>query len=173
MTATRGTRPSWAWTSLLKGRELLQRGTRWQIHNGQSVNFWEDKWIPSVPCFQISTIKPLRTLIHVVADAIDPTCKCWKMEVLQQFVTLEEIQAISLIPISMENKQDVVEWHPSKFGIFSIKSGMLWLMRYKTSNNRIVLQLPSSSHTIFGNRFGILMYLPSLSIFCGKLATIF
>lgn len=123
MTATRGTRPSWAWTTLLKGRELLQRGTRWQIHNGQSVNFWEDKWIPSVPCFQISTIKPPRTLIHVVEDAIDPTYKCWKMEVLQQFVTPEEIQAISLIPISMENKQDVVEWHPSKFGIFSVKSG--------------------------------------------------
>lgn len=32
------------WSSLRKVSPLFQRGHRWSIHNGQSVNFWIDDW---------------------------------------------------------------------------------------------------------------------------------
>lgn len=35
----KGPSPSWAWSSLLHGRELLQNDVRWNVGNGEMVNF--------------------------------------------------------------------------------------------------------------------------------------
>ena len=42
--ATKGGRPSWAWSSLLSGRDLLVSGSHWQIMNGRDVRVWVDRW---------------------------------------------------------------------------------------------------------------------------------
>lgn len=39
---------SWLWKSLIKGRDLLKQGIRWEVGNGKKIKFWEDKWIPTV-----------------------------------------------------------------------------------------------------------------------------
>lgn len=56
--AKRGSRASWAWLSLLHGREVLEKGLRWHVQNGESINFWEDKWIPNLINFKVATPKP-------------------------------------------------------------------------------------------------------------------
>ena len=33
--ATKGRRPSWIWSSLLAGRDIVEKNTRWRINNGQ------------------------------------------------------------------------------------------------------------------------------------------
>ena len=37
---------SFAWTSILKGRDVILRGSRWQIENGKSVKVWQNHWLP-------------------------------------------------------------------------------------------------------------------------------
>ena len=34
-----------AWRSILFGRELLQKGLKWQIGNGRNTRVWLDKWV--------------------------------------------------------------------------------------------------------------------------------
>lgn len=53
--ATRGTRPSWAWTSILEGRKWFSEGALWQIGGGKSVRIWQDKWIPHPPYQLVNT----------------------------------------------------------------------------------------------------------------------
>lgn len=48
MDAPKGSRPSWIWSSLSEGQELLAKGLRWQVHNGRNIEFWEDRWIPNL-----------------------------------------------------------------------------------------------------------------------------
>ncbi|KAI5342658.1 hypothetical protein L3X38_010534 [Prunus dulcis] len=39
---------SWAWASLLEGREIILQGARWQILNCRQAKLWMDCWIPSL-----------------------------------------------------------------------------------------------------------------------------
>ncbi|KAM1166342.1 hypothetical protein PS1_025968 [Malus domestica] len=43
--AKRGHRASWAWASLLKGRDIISGGAHWQVMNGQSIQLWVDRWL--------------------------------------------------------------------------------------------------------------------------------
>ena len=39
--ATDSRSSSYAWRSILKGRDVLQRGARWRIGNGESIKIWQ------------------------------------------------------------------------------------------------------------------------------------
>ncbi|GLU20287.1 hypothetical protein SLE2022_364950 [Rubroshorea leprosula] len=50
-----GDRPSWAWSSILKGRDIIQLGARWNVGNGQDILIYQDKWVPTLPGFKVLT----------------------------------------------------------------------------------------------------------------------
>ena len=31
---------SYAWKSILRGRDIIQRGARWRVGNGENINIW-------------------------------------------------------------------------------------------------------------------------------------
>ena len=37
---------SYAWKSLMKGRDVIKRGAKWSIGLGRSIHFWGDNWLP-------------------------------------------------------------------------------------------------------------------------------
>lgn len=41
-----GFQPSYAWRSLLKGRDVLNEGTGWFVGNGTKIKVFKDRWIP-------------------------------------------------------------------------------------------------------------------------------
>lgn len=46
MDACVGFQPSFTWRSILKGREALDMGLRWQVGNGAKISVFKDRWIP-------------------------------------------------------------------------------------------------------------------------------
>mgnify|MGYP007091872555 CR=1 FL=1 len=48
MEATKGSRASWAWASLIEGRKVILNGARWLIMNGAQARIWTDKWITNL-----------------------------------------------------------------------------------------------------------------------------
>ena len=37
---------SYAWQSILRGREVIQRGAIWRIGDGKTAAIWGDRWLP-------------------------------------------------------------------------------------------------------------------------------
>ena len=46
---------SYAWGSILKGREVLKKGMRWRVGDGSSISIWSDPWLPSTFLLFISS----------------------------------------------------------------------------------------------------------------------
>ena len=46
MEVTKSQARSYAWRSILKGREVLKEGMRWRVANGSSIRIWSDPWLP-------------------------------------------------------------------------------------------------------------------------------
>jgi hypothetical protein len=46
LTATCPKRASFTWKSILHGRDLLKEGLVWRVGNGESIEVWNQNWIP-------------------------------------------------------------------------------------------------------------------------------
>ena len=43
LNASLGSRPSYAWRSIMQGLEVVKRGSRWRVDNGKLIHIWKDK----------------------------------------------------------------------------------------------------------------------------------
>ena len=46
MEATDSALASYAWHSILKGRDVLLKGAKWRVVCGKSISVWLDAWLP-------------------------------------------------------------------------------------------------------------------------------
>ncbi|GAA0173764.1 hypothetical protein LIER_27312 [Lithospermum erythrorhizon] len=53
-----GSRPSFGWRSLLEGRKILLKGTRWRVGDGRSIDTWKEPWVPRDSDFFLRGDKP-------------------------------------------------------------------------------------------------------------------
>lgn len=37
---------SYAWQSILQGRDVIQRGSRWRVGDGREIKIWQHHWLP-------------------------------------------------------------------------------------------------------------------------------
>ena len=116
---------SHSWKALLRGRNLLWSGLRWVVHNGWSVNFWTDHFLPLGPIWGLihGPLFPQEYEFNVARminanHQWDCTPLCM---VLPPTIT-EYIYAQSLpIPCSQPSLDDDCVWNHHA-GICSVKS---------------------------------------------------
>ncbi|KAM1034097.1 hypothetical protein ACFX2A_038402 [Malus domestica] len=144
MKASRGSRPSWAWSSLLEGRKIIERGAKWQIGNGQCVKISSDNWLPTpvTSCPKPTTIivGPIPTM---VASLIDSTSLPWRLNEIKHFVSQDDACLIKSIPLYGHLEEDKIFWPWTKDGNYSVKSGYNWMKSHSFSSSRV---LKHSSH---------------------------
>lgn len=86
-----GARPSFAWRRVLHGRDLLQKGLKRQVGNGESTRVWIDKWIDDPETgMRAPWIKNnVFDANLMVVELIDKDSRRWKIDVLKElFVPL-------------------------------------------------------------------------------------
>ena len=72
-----GRRPSYAWRSIMAAREVLERGSKWSIGNGEQVRIWKDRWIPSPSSFKVASPRSPHSEDVLVATLIDKERRGW------------------------------------------------------------------------------------------------
>lgn len=124
---------SYAWKSILHGRELLSKGMRFIVGDGYLVNMWTDAWIPDHP----PRPPRARGVVEVgkkVKDYFSLVGQQWDEQKLRADVIDEDVDRILAIKISPMAKQDLMGWHYNEDGLYTVKSGY-WLGTHLPSND--------------------------------------
>ncbi|KAL6138049.1 hypothetical protein ACLB2K_063335 [Fragaria x ananassa] len=114
---------SFTWRSILKGRELLKKGLRFQFGNGESISVWDDPWIPLPYSFRLYSL-PMEDIEELrVYDLIDPDTGDWNVWLLNELFMGNEVDNIAQIALSNGVGEDRMVWHFDNKGLYSVKSG--------------------------------------------------
>ncbi|KAF7838884.1 reverse transcriptase [Senna tora] len=115
LSAKKGHRASWVWSSILEGRELFLEGACWKVGDGSSVLVWGDRWVPGLHDFRSGSVLPESLEDLKVGDLI---CNgSWDLSVVSDFISPVEERAIKAVPI-LNSSSDRLLWPFSKRGSY-------------------------------------------------------
>lgn len=131
---------SFAWKSILKGREVIKKGMRWRIGDGSCVKIYQDHWLPGS-----NLGKVLSPMLDINMDAtvdilIDQDLLCWRILEIERLFLPFEAKLIQGIPLSFVRNKDSVFWPRNHDRNYSVKSG------YKLLLEDEVADLPGASN---------------------------
>nr|XP_023918259.1 uncharacterized protein LOC112029811 [Quercus suber] len=78
-----GSKPSFAWRSIMAAQEVVKTGSRWHVGNGSLIQIWLNKWLPIHSTFQVTL--PTGTLPQDsrVCTLIDYETSEWKADMIR------------------------------------------------------------------------------------------
>ena len=174
MEATDSRMGSYAWKSILRGRDIIQRGALWRIGNGEKINIWQQHWLPRKHPTQlrIYRIYPLENFEdHTVATLFDPITRRWNEELVDGLFVTEDADLIKKIPLSRNAAEDTLYWPYSPTGNYSCKSGYRFLKQEAEMESN--LQTPPICEKWLWKKIWEMRDPPQrLKIFCGELAVL-
>ena len=133
MEATQSSSGSYAWQSILKGRDVLKRGARRRIGCGENVSVWNDAWLPSRdrPTVQSPVVEAFQDA--KVRDLINPDLQMWETDLIKGLFTPQEAKLILSIPLSQKRTEDKIIWPFVPSGNYTVKSGYNFLIKENSS----------------------------------------
>jgi hypothetical protein len=120
--ATLGNKPSFAWRSIMKARDVLDRGLIWRVGNGESIRLWGDKWLIGSPPFKVQFTVLDRDLTMRVCDLIDRDTGWWKVDVIRESFLSSDAEAICNLTINPLGTLDKLVWLGTASGCFLVRS---------------------------------------------------
>ncbi|XP_010462992.1 PREDICTED: uncharacterized protein LOC104743634 [Camelina sativa] len=137
MDAKLGYRPSYAWRSIMFGRELLERGLMKSIGDGQTTNVWLDKWVsygsPRRPFNKEITIDLCLKLSSLITEE-----RTWNIQRLHDLFPPCDVTLIRSYPPAL-TLPDRYIWAYTRDGRFTVKSGN-WLLTKEANNLSLVAE---------------------------------
>ncbi|KAL3530159.1 hypothetical protein ACH5RR_009481 [Cinchona calisaya] len=83
----------------------------WRIGSSESVDIWEDRWLPKPRNFKIMSKHPGRSDVQYVSQLIDSESRRWKMDLLRSLFWPDEVDLIRDMQLSLYHSEDRLMWH--------------------------------------------------------------
>ncbi|XP_058726230.1 uncharacterized protein LOC131597557 [Vicia villosa] len=97
--AKSGYLPSYTWRSILNAGEVVKKGYRCRIGNGEKVSIWKDKWISGSNSLYIKSPVCIIDTDAKVSALVDHDLFCWKRDFVMNFFDHDEIVNVIRIPL--------------------------------------------------------------------------
>ena len=127
-------RGSYAWQSLLKARDLVNRGACWRVGNGSNIKICEHKWLPEPNHRKVLSPLPEFLRSSMVSALILPTSAHWNTALIDQHFLPYDAEVIKNIPLSERFPPDKIYWLGSTNGLYTVKSGYRFLVEAEQLN---------------------------------------
>jgi len=122
LNAELGSNPSYTWRSLHGVLWVLEKGTRWIVGNGDSLQAWQSRWLPRPHSFlPIPWCHDINMEVSV-AELIDKEGGCWREQLVRSLFLPIDAEHILRLPLCLSWPADKLIWHFSSTGNFSVKS---------------------------------------------------
>ena len=97
---------SYAWQSILKGKEVLKKGMRWRVGDGTSIRIWIDPWLPLdflpfVSSLVVQDFEEAKVMSH-----IDLVTNEWHSATVQKLFSPCYVELIKSIPLGCKPMED-------------------------------------------------------------------
>lgn len=127
----RSYRPSYAWRSIIFGRELLNKGLIRSIGDGQTTHVWSHKWImEEVPRRPVN--KEMMIDVNFKVFSLNLKEKQWDRDKLQVLFPANEVNRI--LQMDVWNVADRDIWAYSSNGSYTVKSGYMLATKEKETH---------------------------------------
>ena len=120
--ASLGSQPSFAWRSIWAAQDVVKRGIRWQLGDGEKIQVWKDKWLQQPSTYRVVTPASSSQQVERVCDLIDGDQKEWKEDLIRQCFLPQDVEAILSIPLNAHGARDRMIWAENKNGKFTVRS---------------------------------------------------
>ena len=94
----------------MAAKDLIVRGSRWVIGNGERVHIWEDRWIPSLDSFKVVSPRGLSTNVMLVSSLINRETRYWDVNLVRNTFLPHKVEIVLGIPISLRLPDDSLVW---------------------------------------------------------------
>lgn len=105
-------------------RNSFKKGLRWNVGNGEAISFWYDNWTYNYPIVEVCLVA--RGSKNFQVSHLINQDRQWDKLLLGQFVPIEIVDGIIKILITRNQIPDKFCWGLSPYGIYSIKSGVVF-----------------------------------------------
>ena len=136
MTAKKKRGSSHMWQAILKGRVVLQKGLIKRVGDGNSINKWDDHWIPSNPGFKPIYPKARAEKVH---EFLSLDRMSWNIRALRDNFLIHDENVVSRIPLG-RLEEDTWAWSAEKHGMYTVRSAYRLLI----SSSRTVVLLKNN-----------------------------
>jgi hypothetical protein len=122
LSAQLGSRPSYAWRSLLSARDLFVDGLIWRVGDGEQIRIWGDRWIPRPSSFSVQTMSSILPKDTFVKELFDQESGGWNLALIREVFMEEEADVICNLPRSKYHRGDTLIWRCTPNGSFTVRS---------------------------------------------------
>lgn len=122
LSAKRGSKASWGWSSILEGRELLKEDLFWKVGNGDSIRVFKDKWIPTGEEFRLKERQLEGEVENMMVKELI-TEGSWEFHGVGEHLNEEDKEQIRKIKLPGQQTADKPIWRRSRDGVYSVKLG--------------------------------------------------
>lgn len=113
---------SFVWRSLLWGRDLVAKGVRWRVGNGNSIKVFQDSWLLRPHSFRPITTHDVSHINLRVADFIGEN-GVWDWQKISISLWDVDVDEVKRIPMCDSTENDKLVWHYNPRGEYSVRSG--------------------------------------------------
>ena len=112
----------------MAAQHIVRSGLSLRVGNGQKIQIWSDKWLPTPLTFKVSSPNNFLEDHARVSELIDCENGVWKAELVKSVFLPYEAETILGITISAALPKDLVVWNAMSKGKFSVRSAYMVAM---------------------------------------------
>ncbi|CAH9116622.1 unnamed protein product [Cuscuta europaea] len=122
LTTSLGNKPSFIWRSLVEVQDIIRKGVRWRVGDGEFINIWRDPWLPDKinPLILSDCFQGLEEAL--VAGLLNSRRDVWDEDILKDLFNDRDIDLIRRIPLSNRVVPDRMIWAGEENRCFTVRS---------------------------------------------------